>query len=249
MSTDEDSTTTGTPRLLPCAYRVVEGKSNKSLKMSIGKNKIHADQFLSRELYKMTIINGAQYCRRHLMIYCHVCEVNNDYLAGEASEAKEEREVLGLRPAGDPRINRRANKWMHFIKEKQMEQKMEIQLLIRTHGKDHIKTAPEHWEAIMARGKKQEKEINNKFLAEVDQTFEDGAVECCYWACKKPDDEKLLRCAGCGINKYCSKEHQRLDWSWEHKGECQMQLPDFIKDEIEQDRLKCKNGDYNIDRS
>lgn len=235
--------------LEPCAHRVIEANSNKSLKMSIGKKKIHADQFLSRELYKMTIINGGQYCRRHLMIFCHVCEVNNQSLVGDGEEANEEREELGLRPVGDPRIHRRAEEWMGFIQGKQLQQTLECDIFRQMNGSDHLTTAPGQWDALMAKCKEDKKEINEKFLAEVDKTFEEGASECCYWACKKPTVEKLLRCAGCGINKYCSKEHQRLDWLWEHKGECQSQLPQFIKDEIEQDRLKFKNGEYNIDRS
>jgi hypothetical protein len=42
----------------PEAGRIVKGLSNKSLKMSIGKKKLHGDPFLGRMLYGKLIING-----------------------------------------------------------------------------------------------------------------------------------------------------------------------------------------------
>ena len=87
-----------------------------------------------------------------------------------------------------------------------------------------------------------------RFLAENDHVMKNqGASQCCYWACKTPngcDGGKLLKCSACGIAKYCCKEHQQLDWKWEHKGECTASLPGWLKEEMEQDRLRNLKGDY-----
>jgi hypothetical protein len=95
-----------------------------------------------------------------------------------------------------------------------------------------------------------ERKINERFLSENDEFLKnEGADQCCYWACKTPNgreeqDLKLMTCTGCGIVKYCCKEHQKLDWKWEHKGECTLNLPEFLKQEIALDREKNLKGDY-----
>ena len=90
--------------------------------------------------------------------------------------------------------------------------------------------------------------LMNIFLPEVDDVKSRGVSQCCYWACKTPtgigEEKKLLKCTGCGIAKYCCKEHQKLDWSWEHKGECTVNLPAWFVAEMEQERLDNINGNY-----
>jgi hypothetical protein len=177
------------------------------------------------------------------MIYCHICEENNKSMQEEANA---ERSALGLRVGGDPMFNEKADKWMEFINAKQMEGRLKNDRLLQKYGQDYSKTHPEHWQKFVRESKDQEREINDEFLKDVQATFDDGASQCCYYACDKPDANKLFRCAGCGIAKYCSKEHQKNDWGWEHKGECTSQVPQFIRDEIEDDRNRNLAGNYDI---
>jgi hypothetical protein len=216
--------------------------NGKSLKLSIGKNKIHAgDKNFARGLYQDFIINGAHYCRPHLMLRCHLCEV--DALSIK-KKVDEERERLGLRESGDQRINQTALEWKDFISEKQLQLQLESDLIRQKYGKDYYKTDPDKWENFRDKCEEDERMINDKFLAMVAKTFQDGAAQCCYWACEAPNAEKLLTCTGCGVVKYCSKEHQKMDWLWEHKGECTCQVPEYIKKDIERDRQKNLNGIY-----
>ena len=95
-----------------------------------------------------------------------------------------------------------------------------------------------------------ERAVNNEFLADVAQTFKKGTSQCCYWGCKQPDSNKLAKCSGCGVVKYCSREHQTLDWKWEHKFECTKAIPKDVLDNIEADRQRNLRGNYDhIDRS
>jgi len=177
------------------------------------------------------------------MLYCHICEESNKFLQEEVNA---ERSALGLRVGGDPMFNEKADKWMEFINAKQMEGRLKNDLLIQKYGKEFTKTHPEHWQKFACESKDQEREINDEFLKDVKATFDDGASQCCYYACDKPDADKLFRCAGCGIAKYCSKAHQKSDWGWEHKGECTSQVPQFIRDEIEEDRNRNLAGNYDV---
>jgi hypothetical protein len=216
--------------------------NNKSLKMSIGKKKLHAmDKKLAGSIYHYFNINGAQYCRPHLMVRCHLCEVDTSSIKETVDE---ERERLGLRESGDPRINQTALEWRDFISEKQLQMQLEGDLIRQMYGEDHLKTDPEKWQTHSDKWDKDERIINDKFLAIVAKTFDDGTSQCCYWACEHPNVEKLLTCTGCDVVKYCSKEHQKLDWLWEHKGECTCQVPQYTKDDIERDRQNNLNGIY-----
>jgi hypothetical protein len=108
----------------------------------------------------------------------------------------------------------------------------------------------QHWMAFMEESVAEERELNDKFLAETDEIMQNqGASQCCYWACKTPhgnDGRPLSRCTGCKIVKYCCKEHQALDWDWEHKAECTSVLPDWYKAELEADRERNLRGDYGV---
>ena len=160
----------------------------------------------------------------------------------------EERHGLGLRLGGDPRLNERSARWHQYIVEKQMCSKPQHETLIARYGKDHAVTHPEHWQKFVRDSKAEEKEINDRFLTENDEIQQKkGTSQCCYWACETPDgrqDKALLKCTGCGIVKYCCKDHQKLDWTWEHKGECTTNLPQFFKNDIEEDRQRNLSGDY-----
>ena len=75
-----------------------KGKSTTSKMNSVNSGlasliDMFADQF---------VINGCTYCRPHLKISCHLCEVDYGHLNDEADE---ERARLGLRPVGDPALN------------------------------------------------------------------------------------------------------------------------------------------------
>ena len=222
--------------------------SHKTLIMSVGKKKLHADgpdNELSRMMYGSMTLNGVQYCRRHLVLSCHLCQTEYTPLKEEADS---ERLRVGLRPAGDPMLNRRSAQWKEFITDKQMEQTLQRELLIQKYGKNHARTHPQHWIELTNKLGKQEKEINDRFLPEVDEIKKRGASQCCYWRCTSPTGmaelRKLSKCAGCGIAKYCCKEHQLLDWKWEHKGECTKNLPDWLVAEYERDRVCNLAGDY-----
>jgi hypothetical protein len=141
----------------PEAARVIgPNGSNEALKISIGKKKLHSDRNLARMTYMHIIINGVQYCRQHLMLRCHICEVDNSFLQEGCDE---ERQRLGIRGGGDPRLNERAEYWREFIKEKQLELTLKRDLLIMKYGKDHACTYPEHWMNYKREGEVSEREL------------------------------------------------------------------------------------------
>jgi len=221
--------------------------TTKSLIMSIGKKKIHSGgpDGLSRMMYQPMTINGISYCRRHLVLSCHLCMVDyNSSIQG----VHKERSRLGLRRGGDPMLNERSARWKEEVGGKQMYNTIRHEELTIKYGKDHARTHPEHWINLGKELKADERELNDRFLSEVDDVKSQGVSQCCYWACKTPtgigEEKKLLKCTGCGIAKYCCKEHQKLDWSWEHKGECTVNLPAWFIAEMEQDRLDNINGSY-----
>lgn len=221
----------------PTANRVPKGDGSTTLKMSVGKkvlaNKDHQGG-LARIMYGVIIINGAQYCRPHLLERCHLCQVDHRTVNEETNE---ERQRLGLRPCGDHALNERSTKWGNLTTSKILEHKLEVERLVNTYGRDHAQTHPEHWREFMRKAAASEREINDEFLAD-----DPEVSQCCYWACENPNTSELRTCSGCAIVKYCCKEHQAQDWSWEHKGECR--LPEFLKQEYEEDRKRNLAGNY-----
>jgi hypothetical protein len=103
----------------PTANRVPQADgSSKSLNMSIGKKKLHASKDTARLMYADFVINGVSYCRRHLMIYCHLCKEDKRQLREMADS---ERKTTGLRMGGDPKLNTRAEKWGELMEDKSFE--------------------------------------------------------------------------------------------------------------------------------
>jgi hypothetical protein len=219
----------------PISGRVTQDDgTTKTLIMSIGREKLDGDRDLARMIYQVLVLNGAQYCRPHLLIRCHLCARDGWSLKDEADE---ERRNLGLRPSGDKALDQRARKWSNRTKEAILENVLQRDLLIQRYGKNHAQTHPEHWQQLRQDMRTKERAINDEFLQDTPEVS-----QCCYWACQQPDNHKLLRCSGCGIAKYCCREHQTEDWKWEHKGECQ--VPEFILAEYADDRKRNLAGDY-----
>ena len=156
-------------------------------------------------------------------------------------ECDDERESLGLRSGGDPGLNVRSDMWKEEITTGQMEVQLGMDMLRQQHG---TSIHPQILKEYMDKYQVKERQINERFLVDVAEALKRGASQCCYWGCSKPDAEKLFKCTGCGIAKYCSKEHQAADWKWEHKYECTRAVPQFFLDEIESDRQRNLAGDY-----
>jgi hypothetical protein len=224
----------------PRANRIEKGSGTVTLKMSIGKKKLHSDRATARMFCNQIIINGKTYCRPHLMERCHLCEV--DY-ASLNEEVQEERDRLGLRSIGDARLNEKSDYWGEIIRDKQMSMMLESESLKRIKQTDPVRFNL-LWRQMAAQGKKDERALNDRFLADIAGL---QASQCCYWKCQSPSAPKLLLCTGCRIVKYCCAEHQQLDWQWEHKGECR--IPDFLNKEFQEDRARNLAGNYEtIDR-
>jgi hypothetical protein len=232
---------------VPTACRSEQSDGSfKTLKMSIGKQRFEeGDKDFRRMMCGDIMINGVPYCRRHLMIKCHLCQEDRDYLHEEANA---ERDHLGLRMAGDPRLNERSQRWSDRVDEENLLKTLQRDNLIMLYGRNHAQTQPQHWRQLTSAWKVKEREINDAFLAETDDIMQrKGVSQCCYWACTTPngsDGQPLLRCSGCKIIKYCCKEHQSLDWKFEHKGECTASMPDWYNEELRQDRERNLRGDY-----
>jgi hypothetical protein len=152
-------------------------------------------------------INGVNYCHAHLQIYCHICELDLSQLHEEVNE---EWERMGLRPGGDPRLTGRAKEWMSLIVPKQQEMRLQTEFLASQDVGGTV--PPDAWRRLCAERDMVEGKVNDGFMAKLQQTLDEGVSQCCYWACETPRSEKLFKCGGCGLVKYCSKGHQRLDW-------------------------------------
>jgi len=214
-------------------------KPMESLKKYLSKEGLlKNDPTLSRMMYSKFAINGVLYCRPHLLLHCHLCEENSSACLDDINS---ERERLCLRYGGDARLNKRAEEWSDRL----MSMQFAAMVKVKSIG------IPFSLRAGMMFGemKSSESAVNQEFLADVAQVFKDGTSQCCYWGCEQPDAEKLSKCSGCGVVKYCSKKHQALDWKWEHKFECTKSVPKLFLDEIEADRQRNLHGDYqNINR-
>ncbi|KAL3917651.1 MAG: hypothetical protein SGILL_004615, partial [Bacillariaceae sp.] len=181
--------------------------TTKSLKMSMGKKMLLAkeNEALARELYTYMNINGIQYCRRHLMVRCHLCEVDATHTQDGANE---DRDNLGLRRGGDPRLNERAERWHEEILTKQFEARIKIDTMNAMYGQGTTEQA-EQFQQMKTDSKADEREINDRFLKENEVILKNqGASTCCYWACQTPDgipDKPLLRRNG-------TRPSKELEW-------------------------------------
>ena len=220
--------------------------SYKTLKMSVGKQKMESEsKDFQRLMYGDMMINGVPYCRRHLMIKCHLCQEDKGFLHDETNA---ERDSLGLRMGGDPELNNRSKRWSDLVDTENITKTLQRDNLILRYGRNHAETHPQYWARLTNEWKIKEREINDEFLAENDVIMlNKGASQCCYWACTTPNGHNgnpLLRCTGCNIVRYCCKEHQSRDWKFEHKGECTCSLPDWYNTELQRDRERNLRGDY-----
>lgn len=220
----------------PTSGRVPQDNgTTKTLKMSVGRQKLDENPDFARMLYQYTVLNGAQYCRPHLLIRCHLCATDSWMLKQEADE--ERRRLALTRPSGDEALNERARKWGDRTQESLLLIKLKTDQLRQKYGDAHAETHPQHWQNQVRWMIANERTINDEFL----QDAPEGS-QCCYWACKQPNADNLLRCTGCKIAKYCCEDHQKKDWKWEHRGECR--APPFIVAEYADDRKRNLAGDY-----
>jgi hypothetical protein len=244
--------------------REPKGAPGNILKNSVGKKKLHKDEnrVLARICYQSFVINGVQYCRPHLLVKCSLCEEDNVSLQEECDA---ERQLLGLRQGGDPHLNARAERWHEEITDAQLYGTLKANQVRMMYSESYRKAHPREfaveWRNMMVELNTKEKDLHDRLLAEAARTVKEGASECCYWACAEPSgasadalaeekSTKLFRCSGCGVAKYCSKEHQMMDWKWEHKMECSKSVPQFFLEEIEEDRRRHLRGDYEkVDRN
>ena len=155
--------------------------------------------------YEMVIINGCTYCRRHLKRSCHLCEVAYTHLNDEADA---ERRELGLRPVGDPGLDAVSDAFEQEVQGKHMR----FRLLQEELGSTSFAQIPLH---IRNELDADQNELNSRYLRLPECTH------CAYWKCSNPlPASPLLKCSSCKLVKYCCHDHQKLDWAWEHKGEC-----------------------------
>ena len=235
---------TNSQRRQPTAFRIVKKDgSSKTLKMSMGKDKLHnGDPSLARTMYQYFYINGCQYCRPHFLVKCHLCEVdatmNND-------EVNDERINLGLKNAGDPRLDDHAQKWNDRVDGRLIMLELEHDMALMNHGRDYYVENPLAWKDECDRLDRDQRQINDELFQDLQILREQGVQQCCYWACDNEVEERTLkRCTGCRFAKYCSKECQESDWIWEHRGECTANVPQFILDEMRVTLERNLRGDY-----
>lgn len=211
-------------------------------KMLLERHKDPEPDDLRRELYKTIVINGVEYCRMHLLIRCHFCEVD---FRGSRDAVEEERERLGLRQGGDAHVDRFSEKWVNEVEGKTLQMTLEDDVTRLQYGQDYYAKNPHRWNERIKQLSEDERKLNDSLLRELAELKGKGAGSCCYWACKNPSSaDRLLTCAGCKFHKYCCREHQALDWKWEHRAECSANVPKVLLDEMEATLAKQLAGDY-----
>lgn len=229
----------------PTANRTItpSGRS-KTTRMHLLKTlKQPGNETLASEMFASILINGAEYCRAHLLSRCHLCE--KDYGGYSRECLEEERQELGLLPGGDRRVDRFNEKWGSRVEDAQFLNMLQLDIACMQHGPNHFQENPHLLNGHAQKLKAEERNINDSFFIELKELKEQGASQCCYWACDNPNfGEKLFTCAGCKFNKYCCKEHQSLDWTWEHRAECAATVPKHVLAEIEAKMKRHLAGDY-----
>ena len=193
------------------------------------------------ELYRTVSINGVEYCRAHLLLRCHLCELDFH----DTQEAVEmEREDLELQPGGDARVDDFSAKWESKMEEYAFLLSLQRDMAGIQYGpRDLVEAAQEMTEQMKHRAVN-ERSLNDEFFADLKELRTKGASKCCYWACENHSSNKLLVCTGCKFHKYCCKEHQALDWTWEHRAECTVNVPQCVLDDMAAEMERHLSGDY-----
>jgi hypothetical protein len=193
----------------PQANRIWDDRKGRSTTMKM----LTKDKELQKLLASQFTINGCLYCRSHLKASCHICEVDFE---SSNDDADAERRELGLRPVGDPALNAASDAFAQEVLGKRLEAQLTMEGLQQRAGGD-AEMQQRGFGGITQEMGDKESELNQRFLTLP------ACSQCAYWKCKTPApaaNDPLLKCGACKVVKYCCQEHQRADWTWEHKGEC-----------------------------
>lgn len=166
--------------------------------------KYNADQLknMMQLLYESIVINGGTYCRRHLRIRCHVCDMDYQALHDEANK---HRSQYGIRCVGDAGLN---------ALSAVIGDKLDASLILELEeGNNDGETAIANYTDITD-------DLNGVVAS---------CTQCAFYGCPNTHHsdpsvdtamENLRACSRCHVVKYCSAACQTSDWKWEHRYEC-----------------------------
>jgi hypothetical protein len=138
------------------------------------------------------VINGGTYCRSHLRKECHVCEVSCTH---PDDAANEERSRLGLRPVGDPGLDKASEELDIVCKTLVMDFRLQQEIYLKENeGKPGFKEGFKP--GLVELAKENEARINATYCF-------DKCTTCAWKGCQTPMKQPLLRCGGCKIVRYC----------------------------------------------
>jgi len=196
---------------------------------------------LAMDLYHSVLVNGVEYCRTHLLLRCHLCQLDFRSLR---EEVEMEREELDLRPGGDSRLDHFSDKWESKVEEPSLLRALQGDIACIQYGPRDLVEEAQKMNEYINNLPQDDRAMNAEFMRELKELKSKGVSECAYWACENPSTDKLLVCAGCKFHKYCCKDHQRLDWVWEHRAECTPNVPKCVLVEVEATMKRNLAGDY-----
>lgn len=172
------------------------------------------------------LINGAQYCRAHLRVQCHICEItyqqNND-------ELNQYRKNKGMRPCGDP--------FLDLVSSSCSTERDALVVYMTAKSATSMPT-PRFDTSFSQIASSTEQDLNTRY-----RSIPECHI-CTNCGLRPTADVKLQRCSGCGIVCYCSRECQQQSWRAEHKVECRpMKVSGDMNEYIErtEKRLKIKS--------
>ena len=157
------------------------------------------------------IINEGLYCRLHLRIQCHICQVTYQQLHDDTNV---KRRMAGLRPCGDPFLN--------YLSDATSSECSALQIYM-VQKLEKGKEAPfEQYQLFTPPFqrffKHAEEDLNSRY-----QTRPTCRV-CTNCGIQSSPKLQLRLCMRCKTVCYCSVECQRQSWKKEHKVECAPQL-------------------------